>query len=417
MLKITHTGARKKKNLVIFIHGLTGDELTWINQKGNSFADMLYWNKEIKKKFDIGHFSYHSKFYSLNNARNLIAMIWKSVNGSTGKVEINLDIPNITDLLRTELELRAQDYEEIVLIGHSLGGLISKSVILKIISENSATAPKISKFISLAVPHNGSELAAIASIIFRNPHINNLKPIDSEIYRLTDSWLKAPQEKLPDTTYFQGKIDFVVKPTSSVGFENKPQKVLFFNCDHIDIAKPVNDNDSIYLAVREILLSVVSEQEVSEALNIKKLPAEDTFDNECFVLKLILGEVHHRNIKSAKQYFYAAEFLRKLVISKKLMSLHEFESLYRLIEGLYATGFALYTSGKLKDGNALLAYVHERIEAEDQQKLKTMSQIKFMHKTGMLHQLANDPNSDIWWADGHTIEDINELRKQKQENQ
>lgn len=407
MLDITHKGKRSKKNLAIFIHGLTGDDSTWKNDKDQSFAELLYEDKDIRGKFDIAHFTYHSKFLSYNKTRTLIGRLWGSE-----QVEINLDIPDITDLLKTELELRASHYEEVVLIGHSLGGLISKSIILRLINEGSTTGPRISKFISLAVPHNGSELATIAKYIFKNPQLKNLSPLSTEVYRLTDAWLKSDPDKLPETVYFQGKFDDVVMATSSVGFEQKAQNILYFEKNHTTISKPHSKDDLIYIAARGIILSIITEQEISEALRIRNLPDEHKFDDECFVLKLILGEVHHRNIKNAKKYFYAAEFLRKVVISRKLLTPNEFNNLYSLVEGLYATGFALYSSGDIKDGNALLAYVHERIEAEDQKKLASIAQIKFMHKTGMLHQLANDPQSDIWWVDGHTMEDVEQLRKQ-----
>ncbi|RZM28874.1 MAG: hypothetical protein EOO88_07190 [Pedobacter sp.] len=411
MLSITHKGKRNKKNLVVFIHGLTGDDSTWLNANGVSFADLLYQHKAIKAGFDMAHFTFHSKMISMNGARTLVGRIF-----GAEQTEINLDIPNITDLLKTELELRAAGYEEIVLIGHSLGGLISKSIILRQIEEAIAGGPRISKFISLAVPHNGSELATIAKRIFRNPQLKNLAPLDVEIYRLNDAWIKLDQHHLPETVYFQGKLDDVVKATSSVGFQQGKQSVRYFEKNHTTISKPISENDLVYLATCEVLLSVVDGQHISAELAIRSLPDESSFDDQYFVLKLILGDVHQKNIKTAKKYFYAAEFLRKVVVSKKLLTVTEFNALYSLIEGLYSTGFALYSANQLADGNSLLAYVHERIEAEDQKKLASIAQIKFMHKTGMLHQLANDPNSDIWWTDGHSIEDVENLKKQNNDS-
>lgn len=412
MLDITLQGKRNRKNLVIFIHGLTGDSTTWINNSGKSFADLLNENREIKKKFDVGHFTYFSKFYNIKTVNKFANFFNNLFTNQTVHAEINLDISNITDLLMTELELKASQYEEIILIGHSLGGLISKSLILKQIQKNNGNI-KIKKFISLAVPHNGSSLALIASKLTGNVQLKNLEPLDKAIVQLNNDWLQANQQQLPDTIYFQGKYDDIVLDTSSIGYENKTQNVKYFEADHTTIAKPTSIKDSIYLAVAAILLSVASQQDIVNALSVKRLEDEDLFNDEYFVLKLLIADVHHKTVKSAKNCFYNAEFVRKVVMSKKIMSAQEFESLYNLIEGLYNTGFALLTAGKLSDGNALVAYVHSKIEEEDQKKLKTISSITFVHKTGMLHQLANILERDIWWKDGHGIKDIEELKTQK----
>lgn len=410
MLDITLQGKRKRKNLVIFIHGLTGDASTWINNNGKSFADLLNENKEIRKRFDIGHFIYFTKFYTPRTVNKIANFFRNLINNQAAHVEINLDIEDITDVLQTELELKANSYEEIVLIGHSLGGLISKSLIIRKVHNPNVRVPKIKKFISLAVPHNGSSLATIASTLLGNAHIKDIATLSEAVNRLNNSWLQTPIELLPNTAYFHGKYDDVVKDTSSIGYETQRQTVLSFEADHTTIAKPTSIKDSIYIAVEEILLSVVSEQEIADALSVKRLKDEDLFNDEYFVLKLLIADVHQKTIKSAKNCFYNAEFVRKVVISKKIMSAQEFESLYNLIEGLYNTGFALLTAGEITDGNALVAYVHNRIEEEDQHKLKTIASITFVHKTGMLHQLANTLDRDIWWKDGLGVEDIEEMK-------
>jgi len=65
MLKNSSHGKSQKKALAIFIHGLSRNDITWINKKGNSSAYILYWDNEIKKKFDTATSPYFSRFYSL----------------------------------------------------------------------------------------------------------------------------------------------------------------------------------------------------------------------------------------------------------------------------------------------------------------------------------------------------------------
>lgn len=412
MLDITQTGKKNKKNLIIFLHGLTGDTMTWVNNNGKSFADLLLENKAIRKKFDIGHFTYFSKFINLRPVRKILG-IFRSLNtGRHNHVEINLNIAEITDLLETEIRVRASNYEEILLIGHSLGGLISKSLILRRLNSQPPT-PKITKFISLAVPHNGAVLAVIASRLLDNAQITDLDPLNEAIHNLNDAWIKTPHQSLPKTIYFHGLYDDIVVRQSSVGYQVENQDVQFFEADHTTICKPESSSSSVYIAVENILTTTIDEQDIREELAVKRLEDNNAFDDEYFVLKLLIADISRKTVKHAKNCFYNAEFVKKVVLNKKIMSLTEFESLYNLIEALYQNGFAQMTAGTIKDSRALVAYVYDRIEKEDQQKLKSIAAITFVHKTGMLHQLANSLDRDIWWKDGQELKDIEDFQKQQ----
>lgn len=404
MLIFVETGKKKKKNLVVFVHGLTGDGMTWVNDKGQSFADLLLQNGQIKKKFDFSHFLYFSKFYSLRNVKSIRNFFSRNNKAA----EINLDVEQITNLFLTELQLKAGSYETITLIGHSLGGLIAKSLILKVLEENLQI--KIVKFISLAVPHDGALLSLIAQHLTPNAHIKDLKPLGETVNTLNDKWLKADYESLPETLYFIGSYDTIVSKNSAIAYETKKQEALYFEADHITISKPASSNSSIYLGVEAALLKTMDKQAVEESLTLKELENDEQFNDENFVLKLIIADVHHKTIKTAKNFFYNAEFFRKVVTSKKILTESEFQQLYNLIESLYNNAFSLMTAGTIKSSEELVAHIHNKIADEDQRKLQTISAISFVHKSGMLHQLANTLQKDIWWKDGHCAADLDDAR-------
>lgn len=400
MLTIAKSGKKKKKNLVIFIHGLTGDGTTWMNEKGQTFADLLIQNSQIKKKYDFAHFNYFSEFYSLRKVKSIRNFFFSNNKAA----EINLNVEQITNLFVTEIQLKANDYESIILVAHSLGGLISKSIILKILEEELPI--KIVKFISLAVPHDGALLSLIAQHLTPNAHIKDLKPLGETVTRLNDKWLKSNYDSLPETLYFIGSYDTIVSQNSAIAYETKTQKAFYFEADHITISKPSSLKSSIYLGVESALLKTMEVQEQEESLALKELKSEEQFNDENFVLKLMIADVHQKTIKTAKSYFYNAEFFRKVVTSKKIMTELEFQQLYNLIEGLYNNAFSLMTAGRIKSSEELVAHIHNKIADEDQLKLKTISTITFVHKTGMLHQLANTLQKEIWWKDGHSITDL-----------
>ncbi|CAE6935340.1 hypothetical protein ACOMICROBIO_LKFPLAJE_03375 [Vibrio sp. B1FIG11] len=77
------------KNLVLFIHGLTGGYDTWKNSRGELFADLLKSDSEINSNFDFREFEYFTKIVNVKNSmlsHNLV----KLVNFVPG---INLPVP------------------------------------------------------------------------------------------------------------------------------------------------------------------------------------------------------------------------------------------------------------------------------------------------------------------------------------
>jgi hypothetical protein len=129
-------------------------------------------------------------------------------------------------------------------------------------------------------------------------------------------------------------------------------------------------------------------------------------------LKLLIADVHNKNIMNAKHCFYNAEFIRKIIVSRKILTITELQAIYDLIEGIYNNAFGLMTAGIIKDGNHLVAHIHQEIQSQDQQILQSIKSLNFIHKTGMLHQLSNDLKNDIWWSDGHSPETIEKFKKE-----
>jgi len=402
---------KNRKNLILFIHGLTGDKMTWVNQSGATFSDLLMQDKGLKKKFDIADFTYYSKLLTSTTGKVVQSLAAKIFSGVSKKVKLNLDVENITDLLLTELKIKCADYQNIVIIAHSLGGLIAKSTILK--AKGDKTIPPITVFISLAVPHDGANLATVAQYLNSNIQLENLAPLSENVKELNNNWIQTPADQLPQTIYFQGKYDMIVPSTSSIGYQQNAQDVIYLEEDHSSIAKPSSVDATLYLAVMKTIKGLLDKAEVSDALKIQKLEDEDKYNDEIFVLKLMIADVHNKNISSAKNSFYNAEFIRKVIVAKNIISLDEFQQLYNLIEGLYNVAFGMLTAGKLKNGNELVAHIHEKIQNEDQNILKSITALSFIHKTGMLHQLANDSTNSIWWADGHTMASIDDYKLSK----
>ncbi|MBL8714269.1 MAG: hypothetical protein JNM12_15365 [Alphaproteobacteria bacterium] len=106
-------------HLVLFVHGFTGGTNTWRNENSVHFGELLLKNKEIEDKFDIAEFVYHTKFTDLSRGKSILERIFASSKRALAK---NISIEEIARLLETQLKFKLNNYKNVVLIAHSMGG-------------------------------------------------------------------------------------------------------------------------------------------------------------------------------------------------------------------------------------------------------------------------------------------------------
>lgn len=254
-----------KENLIIFIHGFIGGVETWIrNDNQKSILDHLKEENSIVSEFDFAVFDYYTE---LVDKIDRIKGIVKSIFGKNTSPSKNIEITNIAQILISEIRYLETRYKNIVIISHSLGGLVAKSLIIEDIKKKSESS--IALYISLAVPHKGSNLAVLGKAILGNPQVENLQPLSEKINQLTDDWLTF-SEKLPPTVYFQGKYDQIVPNTSSRGLDIRDIEIVYTDDDHFSIVKPIVNNDIVIRAIKYHL---------SQLFNIPKNKTGLTIEN------------------------------------------------------------------------------------------------------------------------------------------
>ena len=115
------------KNLILFIHGLTGSNETWKNEvTKNTFPELLLKDDVIKNNFDIAYFEYYSSFLNIKEKLS----IFKSLISNDKSTPKNISVSEISDLLNTRINYELENYQSIVIIAHSMGGLIAKKLYL-----------------------------------------------------------------------------------------------------------------------------------------------------------------------------------------------------------------------------------------------------------------------------------------------
>ena len=99
----------------------------------------------------------------------------------------------------------------------------------------------------------------------------------------------------------------------------------------------------------------------------------------------------------AKELFFNAEYVRKLFNSRHDQK--QVQQLFDNIRQLYKDSYDGFLANGSMNSGQLLAEVHTKITDNDSKLLKSLiPTLQSYHKKGMLHQLANNDESDIWWS-------------------
>jgi hypothetical protein len=292
-----------------------------------------------------------------------------------------------------------------------MGGLVTKSAITKDIQEK--TPSKIKLFISLAVPHHGAEAATYGSLISENLQIEGLAPLNDFIHKISDEWLKTSIR--PTTKYFYGTYDTIVKKTSAAPSDKEKSDIIPVSEDHTSITKPEGPNSTVYIAVRQTILDFEKCDPGMSNLEFQELLDDTNFDDELFVLKLISADIHKTSIREAKEVFLNAEYIRKIFNSPSDQK--RLADLYKKIRKIYQTSYSKYVHDGIPNSGLLLTDVHETILKEDKTFLDTFIPfINAIHKQGMLHQLSNSEDEEIWWTKNIPASSLKKLLKEAEDD-
>lgn len=222
--------------LVIFVHGLNGsrygDNATWGNFPKFLFEDIPY--------LSIGLYKYRTGLGRLK--------FWRSIS-------VREESRILSDIIRDELS----NYKTIVLVGHSMGGLLCKAAIAHLVSTGARDAlSRIGGLILMASPQLGSVrvpgfLSAFSSDAqVLKAHSDFVAEVsetfENNLY--VDENINAVDKATIPTWAVQGASDFWVdKLSSGIGLTSSRKKIV--RGTHTEIVKPANKEADVYSWVRD----------------------------------------------------------------------------------------------------------------------------------------------------------------------
>lgn len=277
MIKIYHK-KRNSKSIIVFIHGFKGGKDTWVkNDKCSPFIQNIINDKDIAQKVDVAVFSYHThliKFFP--KTRGILKKYIFKIKNLT-----NTTIPELGKILASDLKYYCQDYKDIILVSHSMGGLVSKSFMLDDIKQNGET--RVGLYISLATPHSGANLAVLGAKLIDNCQVKNMQPLSENIRELNDQWIKSLA--LPKRIYAYGTSDQIVSKSSAISLDRDEQAIIATDHDHFSIIRTKKKDDTIIIALRtEIKKHLIHGNKLDEILllrvkktikNLEEIPEQD----------------------------------------------------------------------------------------------------------------------------------------------
>jgi tetratricopeptide (TPR) repeat protein len=225
--------------LIIFVHGVFGSQsTTWGNPNDKNFWPKLIL-KDIRfvKGFDIYLINYRTPYIQ--------------------------EAPNIHEIAGNELgKLDSRGlfsrYQEIHFITHSMGGLVTKSMLTRLNrGEDIKKLRKVTSVVYLATPAQGARSAELGAWFSLNPQLNDLARahVNTYIQSLEDQWVQLIEDR--DKARGEFPRAYCSYETVRVGpLVIVPRELAASRCDgplypmpfnHLDITEPTTMDDDPYL--------------------------------------------------------------------------------------------------------------------------------------------------------------------------
>jgi PGAP1-like protein len=226
---VSHQAERKA--VIVFVHGVFGDaDSTW---SGQGFP----WPKALTSdsffsEFNIYTYAYPSPYAAKTYLPSEIADILFAQLNSDGVL----------------------DHPQIVIVAHSMGGLVARKMLLRY---RDRLIDKVKLIVFYATPTQGSPVAKIASVLSSNPQLGKMFPIDgktdSQLFQEQVDWLAA-KVHIPSYCAYELRDTYgvrIVPPESAIQLCNAP--VMPIDDDHIGIVKPRGADSVPYVVLKSAL--------------------------------------------------------------------------------------------------------------------------------------------------------------------
>ena len=292
---------------VIFVHGLTGDaKETWTNELEDDFWPQ--WLQDDLNRISIFTLGYPTSIFE-KWAKKEMDMFERAAN------VLELFAGNGIGRL------------PIVFVAHSLGGILTKLFLRKSFEAEDEDWKRIYRATKLVVflstPHTAPAMANILNVVpFTSKQIRLLSDDTGFLYDLNEHYriLANSREDLTTVVYYEKhitkKIAVVVSRDAADPGVSKTTPVAL-DKDHINICKPSNREDIVYLGVKRHIQRVLVPAEKATSSREQFIAESDDYaekspgDRRDLLEKLIeAGREHEYNYANDAQNYFARRYTK-----------------------------------------------------------------------------------------------------------
>ena len=223
-----------EKTLLLFIHGLGGEsQKTW-----GKFPQLIEDDAQLSSKLDV-------EFYSFPTAIFRVPFFSPAPK-----------IQTLADGLASQIKHTHKDYQHIIIVAHSLGGLVARQYLVNMAMQ-SQSHPVIGLML-YAVPNDGAGLASIAKIIsWRHPQLRQLCKDSDFIDTLNNTWTHQALNNAIPCKYIIAGTDAIVSKTSAQAFWGNTAVETVVNKGHVDLVKPEQPDDLAFTILKNFVCDEV----------------------------------------------------------------------------------------------------------------------------------------------------------------
>lgn len=226
-----HMGSLDHRASVVFIHGLNSSSGgTW-----SRMIDLFRKDAEVSD-LNFATYGYPSRLFALPIIGQRFATIQELANG-----------------LRTELRLRHDNANHIILVGHSLGGVIARQFLL----EQAKQGIDLNRY-SIAMyasPHLGSRWAGLQGILAPSQnHLVQLNRNGDLLTTINSDWAVLKIDEKLKSLYVSGSGDRIVSHLSSQPYLGNFRAETLPAYNHSNITQARNHADARFLTLRKFVI-------------------------------------------------------------------------------------------------------------------------------------------------------------------
>jgi len=245
---------------IVFIHGLGGgSKKTWGKFPQLIESDPLFGNYKIE------YYSYQTSLIKINPF-SVYPKIQELANG-----------------LRTFINNRTDKSDKVLLVAHSMGGLIARKYLVDEIKNKRRINSK--KLLLYSTPNQGSQLAQLFWLS-RVVHVFQMRKKADFIRELNDDWKVLNVDKYIHVKFVLAGKDRIVDSDSAKNYWNSNDIDVVPEKRHKNIVKPSNAEDDSYLIFKSFVIQrykfLIEDYEKPKVYVTRKVIDQTNFNNIYF---------------------------------------------------------------------------------------------------------------------------------------